>query len=79
LEPVALNNFSTASIYNELAWAVGKKPYNPADMIIEVQSVKFMDMNVIPKIKPDRFEAVVARWNAIRSAYSTFQSCGLWK
>ncbi len=73
--PGIVNNFGTPSIYNEFAWALGDREFNPSDHIIEVQKDKFVDMHVISSMRPTDYKTVLKRRNAITQAYKSFQEC----
>lgn len=75
LDAGVVNNFGTPSIYNELAWALGEREFVADDHIVEVQSGKYVDLHVIPSIRPDWREVVEARRRAITEAYRSALDC----
>ncbi|HTK85287.1 MAG TPA: GSCFA domain-containing protein [Patescibacteria group bacterium] len=75
LDAGVVNNFGTPSIYNEFAWALGEKEFVADDHIVEIQSGKYVDLHVIPSIRPDRREVVEARRRAITEAYRSALDC----
>jgi len=77
LDPGVVNNFGSPSIYNELSWALGEQQFNAADHIVEVQPGKYVDMHVIPSIRPADRETVMRRRSAITKAYKSIKNCRL--
>jgi tetratricopeptide (TPR) repeat protein len=75
VEMGVINNFATPSIYNEIAWAMGEVEFNPEDHIVEVQNNKFVDLHVIPSLRPAERDVVMRRRNAITRAYQSFKEC----
>lgn len=70
-----VNNFGTPSIYNEFSWALGLQDFTPEDHIIEVQKDKYVDMHLIPSIRPADWDTVMHRRKAITAAYQSFKEC----
>jgi hypothetical protein len=70
-----VNNFGTPSIYNEFSWAMGVEEFNPHDHIVEVQNGKFVDMHLIPSVRPAEWDIVLKRREAVTAAYRSFVEC----
>jgi tetratricopeptide (TPR) repeat protein len=64
-----LNNYGTPSIYNELAWALGERPFVLADHVVEMSEGKFADLHMNPAAKPVALEVIAERRAAIRDLY----------
>lgn len=77
VHPRALNNFSTPSIWNELAWATGEKAYDPDLAIVEYTPGKWIDLHVTHNVAPAPKDTVLRRRSAIKSAYQSFAQCRL--
>ena len=73
----ALNNFSTPSIWNELAWATGEQTFDPDTAIVEYSPGKWLDLHVTHNVRPAPRETVLRRRSAITSAYRSFVDCKL--
>ncbi|HTT98048.1 MAG TPA: GSCFA domain-containing protein [Rhizomicrobium sp.] len=70
-----LNNYGTPSIYNEIAWAFGKKKYSEDDNILEISPGKFVDIHVVPSRRPEPKDIVLARRRAITAVYREAATC----
>ena len=77
VHPRALNNFSTPSIWNELAWATGEVQFDADQAIVEYASGKWLDLHVTHNVLPAPRETVLRRRAAITSAYGSFAECKL--
>jgi tetratricopeptide (TPR) repeat protein len=76
-DSAVLNNYGAASIYNELAWAFGELPYVVSDHIVEVMPGKFADLHLAPNRRPQPYEEVLARRQAISNAYRRSAECAV--
>jgi hypothetical protein len=70
-----INNYGTPSIYNEIAWAFGERPFVPEQHLLEVSASKFADIHLIPTRKPEPWDEVLGRRNRIMEAYRTAAEC----
>lgn len=77
LDTGILNNFGTPSIYNEFAWAMGESTFREDEHIVEVQKNRFVDLHVIPSMRPTDRKTVIQRRNSITNAYKSFVDCRL--
>jgi tetratricopeptide (TPR) repeat protein len=75
LEVGIVNNFGTPSIYNEFAWAFGEKQFVPEQHILEAVPGKFVDLHLVSSVRPESWELVLARREAIRQAYQAAKDC----
>jgi thioredoxin-like negative regulator of GroEL len=75
VEPGAINNFGTPSIWNEFAWAFGEAEFKVEEHILEVVGGKFADLHVIPSMRPESKDIVIARRSAIIEAFRTVAEC----
>jgi hypothetical protein len=75
VEHGVINNYGTPSIYNELAWAFGEKPFVDEDHLIEIAKGKFADQHLSPGLRPDSLETVKARRSAITASYRSAAAC----
>jgi thioredoxin-like negative regulator of GroEL len=76
-DSAVLNNYGAPSIYNELAWAFGERPYVVNDHIVEVSPGKYADLHLSPGRRPQPFEEVLARREAISNAYRRSAECAV--
>lgn len=77
LEVGVINNYGTPSIYNEIAWALREREFVAEDHILEIRPGRYADIHLIPSLKPEPWETVLARRNAIREAYRAVVDCSV--
>lgn len=69
----AVNNFGTPSIHNEFSWAL-EGGFKPEDHILPVRG-GFVDMHLVPTLRPEPFEVVAARRQLLLQSTATVASC----
>ncbi|WP_298016100.1 GSCFA domain-containing protein [uncultured Parasphingopyxis sp.] len=75
LSPEIVNNFGTPSIYNELAWAFGEEPFDEGKGFVEVRPGQFIDLHMVPSIRPGPIEDVRARRAGLHEATRSLADC----
>jgi len=75
---IALNNYSVASIYNELSWALDPgNPFRPEDNFFEVYPDNYLDVHLPCPVRPTSLEVVTERRNIITEIYKQVVDCPL--
>ena len=77
VDPGALNNFSTPSIWNELSWAVGARTFDEQAAIVEYAPDKWIDLHGTANLRPTSRELVLRQRAAVTGAYRRFAECKL--
>lgn len=75
LPPEIINNFGTPSIFNEFAWAFGRKHYEEDANIVEVGENKFVDLHMVNSIRPCPRDVVIKRRRGLIEATRTLSEC----
>ncbi len=76
LDPGLINNFGTPSILNEFRWALDPdQPFVEDENFVEVASEKWVDLHVIPSIRPASREVLQARRRAIIEVNRSVVDC----
>ena len=75
LDPSIINNFGTPSIYNEFSWALGETEFVPEDHILEIAPGRFVDLHLIPSLRPDSWAVAMRRRAGIVEAFRTVAEC----
>ncbi|MGZ8369841.1 MAG: GSCFA domain-containing protein, partial [Caulobacteraceae bacterium] len=75
LEPGIINNYGAPSIYNELAWAFGEEIFDLKLNIQEVSPGNFADLHFTPSLRPEPWEVVLHRREAISRSYREAARC----
>jgi hypothetical protein len=73
--PHVLNNFSIASILNEMRWAFEIEIFDEKANFIEVVPGYFVDLHLNSGIPPEPYETVALRRRAISSVYRKLSEC----
>jgi hypothetical protein len=74
--PSVLNNYSVASIANELTWGLDpKRPFREEDGFLEVVPGQFVDLHMSQWFRPAPLEDVRRRREAIRLTYAAIPEC----
>jgi hypothetical protein len=71
----AINNYGTPSIYNELAWALGERPFVLEDHAVESSDGKFADLHMPTWLRSTSWNVLVRRRQAIQALYRTVTDC----
>lgn len=75
LDTEIVNNFGTPSIYNELAWAFGEQEFREEDGFVELAPGKFVDLQMVPSVRPAPLELVRARRQGLLEATRQMARC----
>lgn len=75
LEFEIVNNFGTPSIYNELAWAFGEQEFDYDLGFYEVAPGKFVDLQMVPAVRPAPLELVRARRDGLLRVTREMAQC----
>lgn len=75
LDAEIVNNFGTPSIYNELAWAFGEQAFDYDRGFYEVKPGKFVDLQMVPSVRPAPLETVRARRDGLLAATRQMAEC----
>lgn len=70
-----VNNFGTPSIYNELAWAFGEEEYDEDDILVELNTGRFIDLQMINSLRPASLDLVRARRSGLAEATRAITDC----
>lgn len=71
-----MNNFGVASVANEFAWALDPEtPYDFDQNILEVAPNEWIDLHVIPSIKPRPREEVISARKAMIEVTKSVRDC----
>ena len=72
-----VNNFGTPSIENEFAWAFGEREFSERDCFYEIRPGKFVDLHMVPSVRPAPLERVRARRSGLLKATRQLADCRL--
>jgi hypothetical protein len=71
-----LNNYGVTSILNEFEWALDPdRPFDVGNNTLEVARGRFVDLHLVPSIRANSLEAVVARREAIIAVTRQIVDC----
>lgn len=72
-----INNYGTPSIFNEIAWAFGEQAFEPEKHLLEVKEGRFADIHLSPTVRPESWDVVFGRRQAIAEAYRLAATCSI--
>jgi tetratricopeptide (TPR) repeat protein len=71
-----LNNYGVTSILNEFEWALDpERPFDVGNNTLEVARGRYVDLHLVPSIRANSLEAVVARREAIIAVTRQIVDC----
>lgn len=71
----SINNFGTPSIFNEFAWALGARDFDPAQHFVQTGEGLYADLHLVPSSRPAPLDVLMRRREAIKAAYRTVLDC----